>query len=291
MTAFTKDNPGLTRLIVEGGAATAVLSTVGGTLLITTAGFKALGLAMQFSAIGGAPGLARTATQIGAVGGSLKFLAVGLGALGAAAAAWEVGKWAGKKIYDETADDSGMRWVGKGLAYTMAFAGDQDARDAVLAERRYDREKGNLAPAARPAEGSFLTSLAEKSRSLATVHSALATAMSRVGTSYLDPTGDTPTTKTAPLSASFFAPLATKFALPASATSAPTTQNSAPYMTTRQTADNTPRQINVVVDGRVIARAMDDQVNRATASGAGMGTTQFDPSFSVPPLSLPGGAK
>lgn len=71
---------------------------IGGTLLLATAGFKALGLALSFTAIGGAGKIAGIAGDLTSVGGGLKTIAGAAGAFIAAYAGWKAGEWANDNI-------------------------------------------------------------------------------------------------------------------------------------------------------------------------------------------------
>jgi len=98
-----KEYPGLVKVLTIGFVGLAAAMAIGGTLALTTAGFKALGLAM-------------TLGKAGTVAGSLSATAVGLKAVGLAAAAflaiyagYKIGEYAGNKIDERIQKGSGYR--------------------------------------------------------------------------------------------------------------------------------------------------------------------------------------
>lgn len=126
---------------------------IGGTVLLTTAAFRGLGLALQFATLGGPAGIIRTAVSLGIFGKALLFSQVGgpggilgigksltsvtgaLGLLSQAAALFMAGYagWkAGGYIYDHAlADNAGGRGIGSAVAHVAAFFGSDDAQNAI----------------------------------------------------------------------------------------------------------------------------------------------------------------
>lgn len=118
-TQFAKDFPMLTRGIILAGAALAALIGVGGTLMLATAAFKALGLALTLG--GGAAGIGGLLMGVGrgVIGLAAAVMtnplvlsllaagAVGYGAYKAAGAlgAGSLGSWLGGKLADLTQPD------------------------------------------------------------------------------------------------------------------------------------------------------------------------------------------
>ncbi len=95
MTKFANENPKLTAGLVKGFAVLSALVAAGGVVMLATASFKALGLALAFNSVGGAMGIGKMATSIGLVSKAFgAFNAVALAAM----AGWAAGTLIGKGI-------------------------------------------------------------------------------------------------------------------------------------------------------------------------------------------------
>ena len=129
LSQWVDRNKGLVKGLVYAFGALAGGLVIGGTVLVLSAAFRGLGLAMLFKTAGGpavlgwiARGLSAIGTAIGAAGFVSTLLVIG-----AAFAGWKLGKWfndaflAGTKFSD---------WIGSVVAHLMApFS--SDAREAI----------------------------------------------------------------------------------------------------------------------------------------------------------------
>jgi len=133
--AFAKEFPLLTKGLTIAFGVLAGLVAAGGTIMLATSAFKALGLALS---LGGAAG---------GIGGVLGTVAKGFGLIFKAAgpllalvAAYEGGQYVGKKISENLSDNTRMS-LGRGIAKTLAFFGNEDAKEALALEDKYIRSK------------------------------------------------------------------------------------------------------------------------------------------------------
>lgn len=114
---FAEEFPAMTKWLTIGFGVLAGIVAAGGVLMLATAGFKALGLALG---TGGAAG----------VGGSLMSVSKGLGAVAAAAAVWQASTYLGDKWY-ENMDDAHRDQAGRNVAWLLALFGSKEAQDAI----------------------------------------------------------------------------------------------------------------------------------------------------------------
>lgn len=132
--AFAKEFPLLTKDIVLAFGVLAGLVAAGGVVMMATAAFRALGLAM---AVGGAGGIAGT---LGTTASSLLVFGKVIGGVGLLVAAWQAGQWAGGKINEHMSEEMKDRFPRR-LTKFMARMGSQDAQDLLDTQDRYFRSQ------------------------------------------------------------------------------------------------------------------------------------------------------
>lgn len=98
-----------------------------GTVLLLSAAFRGLGLALMFEKVGGVAGIKNIGTALGGPISQLGKLGAAANVAGAAFAGWELGTWLNKTFIEGT---KFSEWLGGFLAHLMApFS--KDARDAI----------------------------------------------------------------------------------------------------------------------------------------------------------------
>jgi len=107
-----------------------------------------LAVAMAFSNIGGASGIASIAGSLSTVGGQLALLGKIAGVAGAAMVGWAVGT----KIYDSLSTDT-QNTIGGTIATILAKFGSKDAQEALDAEMRYRSHSFALPPSRNKSSG------------------------------------------------------------------------------------------------------------------------------------------
>lgn len=138
---WARAHPTLAKSLAIGFTALFGALALGGVVAVATAGFKALGLALAFSAVGGVGGiigmakaLPLVAAGLGIVSATVLSIAAGLAAAGFAG--WKVGGF----ISDHLSDGA-KNSIGRGVAKTLAFFGNDEAQAAVDAEDKYIRSR------------------------------------------------------------------------------------------------------------------------------------------------------
>lgn len=121
---FTDQFPVLTKWLVVGFGVLSGVVAVGGVLMLATAGFKAVGIAL--AAVKG-EGVAAMLTSLG---GSIAGLGATLGKLGLLGAAGFAG-WEAGKLINEHLSDNAKEWIGEKTAKVAAFFGNEDAKEAL----------------------------------------------------------------------------------------------------------------------------------------------------------------
>lgn len=139
--AFAKEFPLLTKGIVIAFGVLSALVAAGGVVMMATAAFKALGLALAFNALGGVGGLMAMARALPLVAGGMAMvsaavLSAAAALAGAGYAGWKVGGWINDQLSDGTKDN-----IGRGIAKTLAFFGNDEAKETLAAEDRYIRSQ------------------------------------------------------------------------------------------------------------------------------------------------------
>lgn len=133
---WARRHPTLVKDLAIGFTALFGAMALGGTVMMLTGAFRALGLVFAFKTIGGIGGIARMATMLPMIGTGL---AAVLGTVAMYAlpiyAAWKAGKLAGGTIYNHL-DSGTQNTIGRGVAKTLAFFGNKDAQGALDAEKR-----------------------------------------------------------------------------------------------------------------------------------------------------------
>ena len=127
ISEWATKNPGKVKALMWAFVGLSTAMAIGGTVLLVSAAFRALGLSLLFSSIGGTGGIAKVA-------GGIKMLATSTLALQGAAvtAAAGIGYLIGTLIYDHAlANNAGGRGIGAGIAHTLAFFGNKEAQEAV----------------------------------------------------------------------------------------------------------------------------------------------------------------
>jgi len=130
LITWITDNPGKVKALSYAFLGLAGAMAFGGTVMLLSAGFRGVGMALQLG---------------GGLAGSLLKSATALKALGTAAAlfaAWEAGQYIGSKINDHLSDGT-KNSIGRGMAKALAFFGNQEAKDALAAEDRFIRSKSS----------------------------------------------------------------------------------------------------------------------------------------------------
>lgn len=124
---FAREFPTVTKgLVIAFGILSGMVAT-GGVVLMATAAFKALGLAMAFNSVGGAMGIARTATSLITLSGGIAAI-VGAASVYAGYKAGGAGvEWWNKKLAPSGYDGLADWWVDKGGngKHTSAFIAAQ----------------------------------------------------------------------------------------------------------------------------------------------------------------------
>lgn len=129
---WAREHPNLAQGLAVGFTALFGAMALGGTVMMVTASFKALGVAL---------GVANAA---GGLGSALGAAAIGLRALGAAAIAFGAGYAVGGVINDHLS--SGTKdTIGRTIANVLGAFGVKEAQDAVDAESRYVRSQKQAA--------------------------------------------------------------------------------------------------------------------------------------------------
>jgi hypothetical protein len=132
ITAFAQEFPVLTNGLTVAFGVLAGIVAAGGVVMLATAAFKALGLALAFSSVGGLGAVAVGFKAIGAVLFTILKHPVVLAALAGAG----VGTAISENMSQESKDT-----LGRGIAKTLAFFGNDEAQAAVDAESKYIRSQ------------------------------------------------------------------------------------------------------------------------------------------------------
>lgn len=127
--AFAREFPILTKGMALAFGVLAGLVATGGTIMLATAAFKALGLALNVSGGG---------TLSTALMGASKAFSV----LGIAAAVFAASYGVGSAIYEALPEENKNR-AGRNVAEMLAFFGNQEAKDAIAAEDRHIASQKN----------------------------------------------------------------------------------------------------------------------------------------------------
>lgn len=104
-THFAREHPTLVKGIAFAFIGLSAALAFGGTVLLLTAAFKGLALALSFASLGGPGGIARIATAVGTFGGAIW----GLGVVIAATVGLLAGTWAKNKMDQLTAGLTGQK--------------------------------------------------------------------------------------------------------------------------------------------------------------------------------------
>lgn len=135
--SFAREFPTLTKGIVIAFGVLSGLVAAGGVVMLATAAFKALGLAMAFNAIGGVTGIIAMARALPLVAGGLSIVSGAVLAAAAGLAAAGYAGWkAGSVIYDNLGENAQNK-IGRFAARTLALFGNDDAKNAVASEDRF----------------------------------------------------------------------------------------------------------------------------------------------------------
>ena len=133
MTEWMRNNQGIVKGLAVGFLVLAGAMAFGGTVLLLSAGFRGLGMALAFTGIGGIPGFAAISAGITAVGAALK---LAFPVVAAGAAGYAVGGVLNNHLRDGVKDK-----IGSALVHGAAWLGNSDAKDSVAIMDRYNRSK------------------------------------------------------------------------------------------------------------------------------------------------------
>ncbi len=124
--SFAREFPALTKGITVAFGVLAGVVAVGGVLMMATAGFRALGLALSIGGFGGGGiALAGIATRLSGVGVGLATLGNAIPVLKAALVGWTVGS-----IINEMLPEKAHDWIGGNIAGFLSLFGNKDASQA-----------------------------------------------------------------------------------------------------------------------------------------------------------------
>jgi hypothetical protein len=140
LSIAVKQHPGLFKGIVIGLAGLAGALMFGGMVLLISAAFRGLAMALAFTGIGGLPGIAGLAARFVVLGAAMK---MAFGWVNALALAGAAGYAVGGVINKHLPDGAGNA-IGSFLVHGAALLGNQDARDAVATQDKYTRSHAQV---------------------------------------------------------------------------------------------------------------------------------------------------
>lgn len=144
LSEFANKHPGFAKAIMYTVGGLSALALLGGSIMLASAGIKALGIALAFSGIGGAGGVAKAGLALAAFGRGIAAMAFAvmtnpyvMGILAAGGAGYAVGKGINSMLSDGAKDS-----IGRNVARVLAFFGNDEAQAALDAEKRINPVSG-----------------------------------------------------------------------------------------------------------------------------------------------------